>query len=209
MHRAHDDQVDLAEDGQDAANPDAGDQARSDNIAANNLNPDTDSRAAPDDMFEQYLKREEVPLDRYCELQDVHVVGDYSCVLTSEDISYDQLSSIRIIRMQLLERSDRRKWTFWMARGQSRHEVDEDADEAGADTTKLSMANQHVDDYFNRAEAEAKFEEKFLQYTGNKWSQKDYFKEKPGKYKLLDKFKKKQMLKNAQQREGELVKALA
>lgn len=185
MQKGEDDQVDLANQNQ---------------IVETNLNDD--------DMFEQYLKREEVQLDRYCELQDVHVVGDFSCVLTSEDISYNQLNCIRIVRMQLLERNDRRKWTFWMAKGQSRHEVDEDMDEFNALTAKVSMANQHIDDFFNRAEAEAKFEEKFHYFTGNKWSQKDYFKEKPGKYKLLDKHKKKEILKSAQSKEKELVKVL-
>ena len=51
--------------------------------------------------------------------------------------------------------------------------------------------NGHIDEFFNLTEAEKKFEEKFYKLTGNKWSEKDYFKEKPGKYKLLNKFQKK------------------
>lgn len=123
------------------------------------------------------------------------MVGDYSCVLTSEDISYNQLSCIRIVRMQLLERSDRRKWFVWTAKGQSRHDVDEELEEIQknlvASKQKQTKMNGHIDDFFNISEAEAKFEDKFHHYTGNKWSEKDYFKEKTGKYQLLDKFKKK------------------
>lgn len=69
--------------------------------------------------------------------------------------------------------------------------------------------NGHIDDFYNISEAEAKFEEKFHYYTGNKWSEKDYFKEKTGKYKLLDKFKKKQQIKEAFQKESELLKLIA
>ena len=97
--------------------------------------------------------------------------------------------------MQLLERTTRRKWTVWVAKGQSRHDVDEELEEIQkslvASKQGQTKMNGHIYDFFNMSEAEAKFEDTFRQHTGNKWSEKDYFKEKPGKYKLLDKHKKK------------------
>ena len=118
-----------------------------------------------DEIDTSYLNQKKMPLDPHCDLQNVHVLEEYSCVLTSEDVSYNQLSSIRIMRMQLLERADKQKWTVWTAKGQGRHGVEEDLNEienglveADAKQTKMMV---HIYDHFNVANAKADFEKRF------------------------------------------------
>ncbi len=74
------------------------------------------------------------------------------------------------------------------------NEIENGLVEADAKQTKMTV---HIYDHFNMANAKADFEKRFQEKTGNKWSERDFFKEKPGKFKLLDKVKKKQQIKEA------------
>ena len=45
------------------------------------------------------------------------VFEDYSVKLTLPDLVYSSLSQDKFIRMQLLERDDKKKWFLWIAQG--------------------------------------------------------------------------------------------
>ncbi len=62
--------------------------------------------------------------------------------------------------MQLLERNDQKKWMIWFQNGKVGFEVN------GA--TKVL-------EYFSKYDAMAEFERRFLDRTGNKWKNRDYF----------------------------------
>ena len=51
---------------------------------------------------------------------------DYSCTLSIEDISYNQVSSLRIFTIQLLERDDKLKWSVWSSSGKGHIEFEEE-----------------------------------------------------------------------------------
>jgi hypothetical protein len=52
-------------------------------------------------------------------------------------------------------------------------------------------------EYYNRLDAQVDFEKRFFEKTSNKWSEKDYFKEKAGKFVVLNKEKRAKMMKEA------------
>lgn len=62
------------------------------------------------------------------------------------------------------------------------------------DTSELSFK---FEEFFDRIQAQAKFEKLFFQKTSSKWTEKDYMKQKPGKFKLLNKEQNKKMVKEA------------
>lgn len=76
------------------------------------------------------------------------------------------------------------KWTVWTASGKLTDNFE--AEEYDASDFKINEA-----EYYNKADAQANFEKRFFEKTGNKWAQRDFFKEKPGKYVLENKDKKK------------------
>ena len=47
-----------------------------------------------------------------------------------------------------------------------------------------------VDDYYDFTIARKKFIDKFQERTGCKWNKREFFEEKPGKFKLVDQIKK-------------------
>ena len=59
-----------------------------------------------------------IKVDRACKMENVTVMQDYSCVLTNQDVAYNNmLSEVRVFKMQLLERGDKQKWMVWNASG--------------------------------------------------------------------------------------------
>ena len=66
----------------------------------------------------------------------------------------------------------------------------------------------NIYDFYNRTDAQANFEKRFFDKTANKWAERDFFKEKPGKFVLLNKEEKKKIMKEAQDIEKELVEVI-
>lgn len=60
-----------------------------------------------------------IEVDKYCEIkEDVHVYEDYSVNLIQQDVEYKKVGiQDRLIKMQLLERNDGKKWIVWLANG--------------------------------------------------------------------------------------------
>ena len=52
------------------------------------------------------------------------------------------------------------------------------------------------------------FQKKFFEKTSNKWQDREYFREKAGKFVLQDKAKKKQIMQEAFEIEKELIKVM-
>jgi uncharacterized protein YkuJ len=50
-------------------------------------------------------------------------------------------------------------------------------------------------------DAQANFEKRFYEKSGNRWVEKDFFKQKPGKFSLENKEKKEQEMKEARELE--------
>lgn len=142
-------------------------------------------------------------VDPACRINDVEVMQDYSVTLSLEDVNYNQISQIRIFKMQLLERKDNRKWIVWTASGKVQESDLANSEEVAASSFQIKLFEN-----YSRQDAQANFEKRFYEKTGNKWSERDYFKEKGGKYVLLDKEKKRQVLKEAQEKEKDLLAAL-
>ena len=98
----------------------------------------------------------------------------------------------------MLERNDKLKWFVWTAHGKK-----QEGDNLGAtgqpdeDEYDSSNFSKTFDEFFNKADAQARFEKKFFEKTCNKWIDREYFKEKPGKYVLQSKDKKQKILKEA------------
>ena len=106
--------------------------------------------------------------------------------------------------MQLLERKDNKKWTVWTASGKV-----QESDLANSEEIDASQFQIKLYEDYSRQDAQANFEKRFYEKTSNKWSERDYFKEKGGKFVLLDKEKKRRVVKEAQEKEKELVEAIA
>ena len=70
---------------------------------------------------------------------------DYSCKLTRHDLELTATSRDSFVRMQLLERNDKKKWHLWIAEGK-----------VGKQQIKTKIF-----DYFNKVDAIANFEKKF------------------------------------------------
>jgi hypothetical protein len=56
---------------------------------------------------------------------------------------------------------------------------DDDQDQYDADDY-----TRKINDFFNKADAVASFEKIFREKTGNKWADREYFKEKAGKFTI-------------------------
>ena len=71
------------------------------------------------------------------------VLQDYSYTLTLEDIDYNQISRIKVYKMQLLEHLSLQKWILWSAIGKLQ---DQD------DTVEYDASNFKIneEEFFNR-----------------------------------------------------------
>ena len=88
------------------------------------------------------------------------VFEDYSVKLCLQDLSFSAASSQdKIIKMQLLERTDKKKWFVWVAQGK-----------VGRDNIQAK-----VYPYFNKVDAITYFEKYFNMKTDNKWTEKEFF----------------------------------
>lgn len=144
-------------------------------------------------------------VDPCCSVMNVGVLHDYSCVLVMEDISYNQLSQIKVVKMQLLERRDFKKWYVWIAQGiLSESELNQTMEDE-IDTSSLNCKHE---EFYDRVEAQAHFEKVFFKRTANKWTEKDYLKQKPGMFKILNKEQNRKLIKEAQEMEKELVQIM-
>ena len=105
--------------------------------------------------------------------------------------------------MQLLERNDKQKWTVWVAQGKiSETEFQDDTEDIDTQDFKTE-----IKEFYNRNDSAAHFEKRFFEKSGNKWADRDYFKEK-GKFKLLVKGKFQKILKEANELETELLQVI-
>jgi len=57
----------------------------------------------------------EIKVDPQCEVADVKVFQDYSVKLTLPEVNFSAQSHDRVLKMQLLERKDGKKWFLWIA----------------------------------------------------------------------------------------------
>ena len=126
------------------------------NDKENHVNVIQPSKAKFDRFKEEVKQREttamlnltpQFKVDSQCELKDVIVFQDYSCKLSRQDLELTATSRDAFIRMQLLERNDKKKWFLWMAEGK-----------VGRQQIKTKIF-----EYFNKVDAIANFEKKFLQ----------------------------------------------
>lgn len=145
-------------------------------------------------------------VDPSCSIKDVNVLDDYSCVLVLEDISYNQLSQIKVFKMQLVERNDGKKWFVWIAQGIM---SESDLNQTQEDEIDTSQLNTKQEEFYVKVEAQAHFEKLFFNKTANKWTDKDYLKQKPGKFKILNKEQNRKLINEAQEMEKELVHVIA
>jgi len=94
--------------------------------------------------------------------------------------------------MQLLERNDGKKWFVWIAQGK--------------------VGKEHVNTklfaHFNRVDAVGDFEKKFFASTDNKWTERENFKEHPGKYILVIKERELEKMHNALVAEREITQVV-
>ena len=88
-----------------------------------------------------------------------------------DDISYNEDQQTKYFAMQLLERTDGNKWFVWTKFG------------------KLGQTNfnTNVKDFFNKYDAMVEFESLFAKKTANKWSDRNYFQQKPGMFIFMRK----------------------
>ena len=127
-------------------------------------------------------------VDSECEVKDVVVFGDYSCKLTRQDLDFTANSRDSFIRMQLLERNDRKKWFLWIAEGK----------------VGKTQIKTKIFDHFNKVDAIASFEKKFAQWTENMWAERDYFQPKQGKFVIGNTEREKHKLQAACQTQVEI-----
>jgi len=69
----------------------------------------------------------------------------------------------------------------------------------------LSDFKTEIFEHYNKIDAEKNFEKRFFERSSNKWAEREYFKEKEGKFKLFNPDKKIKMIKEAQDLEKDLV----
>ena len=148
------------------------DEVRSDRSQQEVIQP---SKSKFDAFKEEVKKREnqgreriftKVKVDKDCELKEVQVFEDYAVRLILQDTEYSSDTQDRYMKMQLLERNDAKKWFLWIATGK-----------VGRDNQK-----KQVFSYFNKVDACAAFEKKFAANTDNRWTEREFFKPKTGKY---------------------------
>ena len=100
-----------------------------------------------------------VAVDPDCEIPDVEVYEDYSCLLNLVDITYSNLNQNKFYKIQLLERKDKKKWFMWVQLGR----------------VNAENASEKVNDFYNKFDAIAAFEQRFFERTGNKWTERNSF----------------------------------
>ena len=125
-------------------------------------------------------------VDKDCSMKNknFNVFQDYSCVLIDEDVAYSMIAEVRVFKMQILEREDKQKWVLWTASGKLKESEFND-DSSDDDQPETSPSFIYITkDFFNKADAQTVFEKKFVEKTGNKWADRDYFKEKAGKFQM-------------------------
>jgi hypothetical protein len=128
-------------------------------------------------------------VDPQVDLEDeVHVYQDYSIDLILHDVEFKTGSiSDKVIKLQLLERHDNKKWFFWMANGT----------EGGSLKTQVFPS-------FNKFDALANFEKKFDHHTGNRWDQREMFVPRQDKYQIKSEQREKERLALALNTEKEV-----
>ena len=93
---------------------------------------------------------------------------------------------------------------LWTASGKLKEsEFNDDSSDDDQSDPSASF-NYITNDFFNKADAQTVFEKKFVEKTGNKWADREYFKEKAGKFQMWNKTKKKELLKEAHKNEKDL-----
>ena len=154
------------------------------------------------DQFKEDVKKREnegreriftkVNVDKDCELKEVQVFEDYTVRLILQDTEYGSDTQDRYMKMQLLERNDAKKWFLWLATGK-----------VGRDNQK-----KQVFSYSNKVDACAAFEKKFTANTDNRWTERDFFKPKTGKYIYVSAEKEKEKMQLAIKNQQELMSML-
>ena len=135
----------------------------------------------------------EVKVDKDCELKSVSVLEDYSCLLQQNEISYNDDQLTRYLVIQLLERTDGKKWQVWTKQGK-----------IASDTFTKS-----VKDFYNKHDAMVEFESLFLKKTSNKWGDRQYFQQKPGMYMLIRKDSEREVVQKYAELEKEIIKLIS
>lgn len=121
----------------------------------------------------------EIPVDADCFIQNVRVYKDYSCLLHLSDVDYNSLGSNKFYKMQMLERKDGKKWYVWSQFG------------------RINAVNPKTreQEFYGRYDAIAYFEKHFYEKTNNKWTTKEFFQQKPGKWSLVKKDQEKEIVR--------------
>ncbi|CDW73944.1 poly [Stylonychia lemnae] len=127
-----------------------------------------------------------IKVDPCCEISKVQVVDDYSCYLQQSDIAYNEKEATKFYKMQLLVRDDQKKWSLWVQQGRVGYE---------------QTAPTRVTDYYNRYDGIVEFELKFIDKTGNKWQDREFFQQKPGKHILIKREHDKELVKKMRENE--------
>jgi len=91
------------------------------------------------------------------------------------------------MKLQLLERADRKKWVVWQATGLVNQKV-----------------KQLIQPFFDSGDAIADFEKLFEKHTENQWKEREFFQTKPGKYSIKSEEKEKEKLEIAKEQEREV-----
>lgn len=110
-----------------------------------------------------------------------------------DDISYNEDQPTKYLTMQLLARLDGKKWCLWVKSG------------------KLSSEtfNAWVHEFYDRYEAMADFEQLFYKKTGNKWTERAFFKQKPGMYMLIRKESEQEEIKKFKDLEESILRLIS
>mmetsp|Transcript_22911 Transcript_22911/g.35233 ORF Transcript_22911/g.35233 Transcript_22911/m.35233 type:complete len:159 (-) Transcript_22911:988-1464(-) len=103
--------------------------------------------------------------------------------------------------MQLLERSDKKKWTVWTATGKQQEATDEEID--------AEEFTKKIFEFYNLHDAVSTFEKKFVEKTSNKWGEREFFRQRQGKFNLENKEKRKKEMKEAAQLEDDFLAVVA
>ena len=112
--------------------------------------------------------------------------------MTRHDLEFTATSRDAFVRMQLLERNDKKKWFLWIAEGK----------------VGKAQIKTKIFDYYNKVDAISNFEKKFMQWTENAWMERDYFQPKHGKYVIGNAEREKQKLEAARTTENEILQIL-
>lgn len=141
------------------------------------------------EMEKLSINAPEVKVDQECMIRDVKVYQNYSCRLELKDIDYNNLNGNKFFKMQMLERNDGKKWIIWTQFG------------------RINTENPQVkeQEFYGRYDAIAHFEKKFYEKTNNKWTDRDHFQQKPGKWALVREGQEKESLKLCAQTEKDLI----